>query len=101
MIEREPFVQATPGAGHVNKQLCGFSIVDSLQTAVSKFLCRIRIDATHEVNDVSRHGYLEALFRFLGFAFLTRGSGGVFKRVRSTSSGLGVFALFMGKKDRP
>ena len=39
--------------------------------------------------------YFAAFFRFLGLAFLTRGSGGVFRSVRSTSSGLGGFA-FMG-----
>src|SRR5947208_3382807 len=45
--------------------------------------------------------YLRAFFAFLGLAFLTRGSGGVFSSVRRTSSGLGAFALLMVWKPRP
>ncbi len=44
--------------------------------------------------------YLAAFFLRLGLAFLTCGAGGVFSILRSTSSGLGVFA-FMVVEVRP
>src|SRR5713101_3646224 len=93
MMEREPFMQATPGTGHVNDEFVGF-IINCSQTAITQSLSCLRSNPAHEMDNMNSHSrvalgigrcYFWRLFAFF-LALGVYGSGGLFSICRMISS---------------